>query len=393
MDERQQRIKTAVSRLEKLTELRFANPSPDLFTLHDFKVRYPLTQFGPLAIEAMEKSQRISRQQKDYTIIGLCEFHIGLIYLHNEDCMGALQHFNNAQHQWLFVNEPSGSGLSYYAQAEAQHLNWQYEAAMASLNKARRCLPRINLERRSREQNEFIELLTSLINSKYEAVRQDLWRTGRLDEEESRSQAEPDVEDEEVEDEEVEDEEVKRPSDDPGGAPPPPTSSTLEITHEQDEERDDSPPPPPPPHAAAMGPYIIDGHAQVDPSFAWYLVITEPMAGFFPLEIQKGSLLLIDKRTHHGIRGGELVVIGHESSSLLDENAVRVQPMLGISPYPILTLAWLDVSGDDDTLYFRERRVASHLDTSTSLTMRKIPTKANHIVGAVVGSWHPVIIE
>jgi len=42
-------IRTAVNRLTELLEWLHPDPSPDIFTVRDYRNRYPFTRLGPLA--------------------------------------------------------------------------------------------------------------------------------------------------------------------------------------------------------------------------------------------------------------------------------------------------------------------------------------------------------
>lgn len=387
MATRSEQIETAVSLLEKLVTMRFPDPNPDLFTLRDFNVRYPLTKLGPVAIEAMEKSQRINRQQHNYTNMGLCEFHIGLIYLSNEDCLGALQHFSNAQHQWTFVKEPSGMGLAHFAQGFAQKFNWQYEAALASFSRIRQWLPRIELDIPAGEQSPFFELLKQSFEEAQLELRTYIW-------------PEPDgVPRNNLPQEEPAPQNIQEP-------PQPPSSPTLTITPNPEavtphEEQIASSPvlniKPAPPMVrfdTGMGSGIVPGHTHTDPNYAWYLIMSDSKPDFFPVEVEEGSWVLVYKRKQDGLRRGELVIVGHQDDRLLDESAVRVQPVLGLSPYPILTIAWLEhLIKKQNEKPEQANQPIEEADLTTSPEMRLIPTKMKDIIGVVVGFWHPVQIQ
>ncbi|MCA9947664.1 MAG: hypothetical protein KC449_29490, partial [Anaerolineales bacterium] len=92
-------IRTAVNRLTELLEWLYPDPSPDIFTVRDYRNRYPFTRLGALATDDIDRYQRINRAIGNHVQIGLCECHIGLIYLHEADFHGAVQQFELARQQ------------------------------------------------------------------------------------------------------------------------------------------------------------------------------------------------------------------------------------------------------------------------------------------------------
>lgn len=388
-------IQTAVKQVESLIKLRFPDPHPDVFTLRDFRVRHKFMGFGEAATQTIAKSQRINRQKNNFSRIGLCEFHIGLIYFYNNDCMGAMQHFSNARYQWGFVNEPTGTAIAYLAQGLAQQLYWQYEAAMNNYTKAQALLPRIARLPATREHNQLFNSLTDMLSQKQRQLERHLWEADNL------ATAVPPPEEP--------DSDTTAPP--PSDTPSPPSSASLDVITEskQAEKNVEQPTPPPPSPPLSSAPFppvirfdtgipsdftIIPGHHQNDPNYGWFQILNEPQSSFFPSEVQKEGWVLIFKRKQEGMGRGELVVVGHEDDTLLDHHAVRLQPLIGLQPYPIITLAWLDDL--DEQVENKAHSVSDrieHVDLSTSPEMSLIPTRMSKIIGVVVGFWHPVRIQ
>ena len=92
-------IRTAVNRLTELLEWLYPDPSPDIFTVRDYRNRYPFTRLGALATGDIDRYRRINRAIGNHVQLGLCEYHVGLIYLHEGDFRGAVQQFDLARHQ------------------------------------------------------------------------------------------------------------------------------------------------------------------------------------------------------------------------------------------------------------------------------------------------------
>lgn len=115
----------------------------DIITLRDILQRYRLTGLSGPALAAMAQSQRLIRSTGDYTQMGLCEFHIGLIHLHWNNCPLAADHFARARQQWSFRNETAAQCLATYAQAHALQHAEDYEQARLLYSRTIRCLRRL----------------------------------------------------------------------------------------------------------------------------------------------------------------------------------------------------------------------------------------------------------
>lgn len=167
--------RVAISQLSTLLDLLYPEPGPDVYTLEDFVYRHPLTGLGELAAREIEQSQRINRAQGDFRQIGLCEFHIGLIYLYWGQYQSAQTQFAIARRQWSFVNEPAAVCLAHFAEGAAQELAYHYEVALAVYGKALTALGRIKFSAPSAKETEFAESLTTFVKEAQERVRHNLW--------------------------------------------------------------------------------------------------------------------------------------------------------------------------------------------------------------------------
>lgn len=139
------RIRAAVNRLTELLEWLYPNPSPDIFTVRDYRNRYPFTRLGPLAVADIDRYKRINFAFGNQDQIGLYDYHIGLIYLHEGVFHGAVQQFEMARQQWSFVNQSAAVALTHLARAVALQLADHYEAALISVGRVARWLERSHL--------------------------------------------------------------------------------------------------------------------------------------------------------------------------------------------------------------------------------------------------------
>ena len=101
--------------LQELVEHLYPEPSVvDVLTLDQFVFRYKFSGLGATAVADMERAQRITRSVGDHGQIGLAEYHIGLIYLHWGQFLGAIKYFDDALRHWQFVKNDSASSLALY---------------------------------------------------------------------------------------------------------------------------------------------------------------------------------------------------------------------------------------------------------------------------------------
>ncbi|MCA9932970.1 MAG: hypothetical protein KC415_03560 [Anaerolineales bacterium] len=166
-------IHAAVDILTRLLEMLYPNQANlDIVTVADIQRRYPLTGLGAPAMRAIEQAQRIVRATNAYQLIGLCEYHIGLIYLHFGDSRGASQQFAAARRQWSFVNATAAVCLSLFAEGRAQELALHHESAMTCYSKAEQRLPRIRFDPVKDNFRRFTSTLAHELAQSKESLRQ-----------------------------------------------------------------------------------------------------------------------------------------------------------------------------------------------------------------------------
>lgn len=125
--------------IENLLNHLYPNTPPiDILTRKSVNPSIPHTR-EPQAMAAITQAQRINRDS-DYDCSGLCEFHIGIIYLHWHDFSGAGQQFALARRQWRFVNRKTAVCLAHFAEGYALESNFAYEPALIIYKQAVRCL-------------------------------------------------------------------------------------------------------------------------------------------------------------------------------------------------------------------------------------------------------------
>ncbi len=366
----------AVDALHHAVKLLFPDPNPDIFTLDNYQFQFKLrTGLKENAIRAIEQSQRINRRSGNYQRAGLCEFHIGLIYLDAADFRGARQQFMQARQQWSFVHEPAAETLSFVAEGVAHHLAHHYEAAMASYSKANQSLPRVRFALPAHYKDRVYDTLAKHVETYQTMLRDQMWP--ETDEEET---AVPPS--------------IPEPTTEP--ITPIPGQQTPVYTDEQsetptEEKQESFAAPPIINYETETTP--IPAHQYLGDQYEWFLIDMQPEAGFFPLDVQQGGWLLADKEP--SLRSGELVLVkGREDYRELNGRLITVSPVRARTASHIY-LAWLDRTPKSEPSENDETPEAGdpqfHITISPDLAQIKISHE--DIVGIVVGFWLPVQIR
>ena len=162
-------LRPSVTLLSDLLACLYPDPGPDILTLGDFKLRYRLTGLGALAVGAIQQAQRINRDTGRFNEIGLCEFHIGLIYLDWADYQGAVQQFREARLQWSFTDKTAAICLARLAEGLAQQHRYAYEEALSQYGKAENCQKRIMFEPSSNNRDGFLVQLYAALQAAQQA--------------------------------------------------------------------------------------------------------------------------------------------------------------------------------------------------------------------------------
>jgi hypothetical protein len=174
-------LQAITKKLEAMVELLYPyddEGSPELIWLRDIQSRYPLTQLGSPARQALTQAQRINRTQRQHWQLGLCEFQIGLIFLHYQaDCHYAVTQFGAARRQWQFVNEMAAVCLTHYAQGLVHYHEQEYEAALRQYSQAEQLLPRLQFNSNNSNQKieKFMEDLITALTAAKKKLLEEMW--------------------------------------------------------------------------------------------------------------------------------------------------------------------------------------------------------------------------
>ncbi|MCA9897483.1 MAG: hypothetical protein H6654_11455 [Ardenticatenaceae bacterium] len=335
-------IRIAVNRLTELLEWLHPEPSPDIFTVRDYRTRYPFTRLGPLAVGDIDRYRRINLAYGDQVQIGLCDYHIGLIYLHEGAFHGAVQQFELARQQWSFVNQAASVGLTHLARAVALQLAGHYEASMISVGRVRRWLVRAEFDKPVLGWPDFLKKVLEYEKELQIALRKQMEQGSKL--------ANPGDDDD-------------QPDGDDGA------------------ELDTSPP------INNMGtnqpPVPVPGHRQISQRYEWYVVEWRPASGLLP-EINSGDWLLVDLQpdlTEH-VQDTEQPILVVMDEKI--EGTIRVRPFESRGRHRIY-LATLEDSPTGQFWLDEETGTVTF-----SAEMVKIDVNRNEILGVVVGFWRPM---
>jgi hypothetical protein len=321
----------------------------DLITLEDIRARYRLTELGAPAMNAIAQARRIIRHSGGYHEIGLCEFHIGLIYLHWGDARGAAQQFAEARQQWSFVNRMDGACLATFAQGRVRHYALEYEAGMNLYHQAQREMGRLRWRTPSANLDQFRERLQALLDAAQEALREAM-RPPDID-----SQPQP----------------GRPPAPDEADEAPPqgartaaPRPGVPTIAEPATEYRFNCP---------------LPGHTKPSDRYVWYQVIERLEKNFLP-EIHKYTWLLVDTSRRKGDNEEQrlIVVVGGARTGSIILRPFTGDDGIGQRIY----LAELDELEDVDFT-----RDAYNGKVTLSSSIHQIPVRADQILGVVVGKW------
>ncbi|MCP4427463.1 MAG: hypothetical protein GY803_23485 [Chloroflexi bacterium] len=321
--------------------------NPDILRLDDFKFRYQRTGLGPLAVAAIEQAQRMTRAIGNFEDVGLCEFHIGLIYLHWKDYRGAAQQFKEARHQWSFVNKTAAVCLAYFAEGLSHQYVHAYETALIRYGKVEQALRRIGFEPSPNNRDKFVKDLRKEVDEAQEQSREAL-KEQMAPDENSASEDETAPEDE--------------------AAPESETAVENEAT---------VPPPILPLHPPSSQENLpIPGHDRADDQYLWYRVrIRRPDILFANIK-EQGWLLVNRNMDNHAFKKEDLLVIAsddHDVSIVLEPHSSDSQHFHRIC---------LARVAPDEISFTRE---GGRVQFSSKL--EQIPVDYQDLFGYVVGLW------
>ncbi|MBK7895410.1 MAG: hypothetical protein IPJ90_11135 [Anaerolineaceae bacterium] len=330
-------IRTAVNRLTELLEWLHPDPSPDVFTVRDYRNRYPFTRLGALATEDIDRYQRINRAIGNHVQIGLCEFHIGLIYLHEAAFHGAVQQFELARQQWSFVSQPAAVSLTHLARAVALQLADHYEAALVSVGRVETWLDRARFARPQPQDERFRSNVLAYVADLRTSLRKQMDERPKTD---TSAVDDPEL----VAEESLSD------------APQPPINNLLPVP----------------------------GHRQNNDRYEWYLVERRPASGLLP-EINPGDWLLVDMKPDlsKNVQDTEQPILVVMDKQI--EGTIRVRPL---QPKEIYQRIYLVTLADSPTgKFWRDEETGTVI---LNLDLPKFDINRREILGVVVGFWRPM---
>lgn len=155
-----------IETIESLLEHLYPDTPPiDILTRESTNPSIPHTREAQ-AMAAIAQAQRINRDS-DYDCSGLCEFHIGIIYLQWRDFSGAGQQFALARRQWRFVDRQTAVCLTHFAEGYTLEANFAYETALTAYKRVAYCLPQL-------PESDFTRALKPELTSAHDRTRQQL---------------------------------------------------------------------------------------------------------------------------------------------------------------------------------------------------------------------------
>lgn len=321
-------VREAVAVLDRLHKILFPDPlSLDIITVENIVQRYPLTGLGAPALAAIDQSQRIVRARGDYEQGGLVEFHIGLIYLHWDDCRAAANQFALARQPWSLAGDTPAMCLAHYAQGLGLYHSYHNEAAMLQFGRAERLLNRALTGTQGERLAALGKEMRPVLLIAQETLRESLWpkeqqsaevlQAGYLSvppnmspETTPAAQAAADPDPRQA---------LRRRAERPEWARRVP----LPISNLPDGISD-----------TPRGP--LPGHITTDERFGWYQ-IADKKSEFLP-NVTSGMWLLADREVdERGPVGREYVVVGSARDEL---GSIAVRPIAHVSAMPYCYLGY-----------------------------------------------------
>ena len=407
-------VPASAEALQALVEILYPEPGVvDILTLDQFIFRYKFSGLGATAVADMERAQRITRTIGDHGQIGLAEFHIGLIYLHWGQFLGAIKYFDDAHRHWQFAKHDPAVSLAQFAQGVCQHYAYHYENALVNYGKVQRTLSKIEANGSAPPSDFLVEMRLDL-----HACRDDVVEKIRtLGEGEPAAFRVPLKEEEPPSTRATSDQPTRETAVYDTDSPITPFSSfTSTTTHSS------STPLPinrlPPAHdsdtqlepetiadepgavvPAILGKSPIPQHANQSDYLVWYNVAErEDLEAFLPA-IQADTTLLVDTRTDiYTCNEGDLVIVDQADA----EGSIPLKPQQRVegTPFTRIYLAEVDAqfsfkrNPETGSIHFTSDETGDGYAGRVRITpdQDNSPIYAKDIIGIVIGIWsklHP----
>lgn len=290
-------IRASVTTLTDLILMLHPVVPRQILTTYDIESEYHAAELTDTIQRALDSSRRILNQNGDHQLKGLCDFHLGLIYLHWGHCHAAGRYFAEARHHWEFTDENAGLCLTYFAEGRANEHARQYETAMGKYTKAEQWLPRIHIPA-IQTQNGFLGLLQTEMKRSQMLLREILWfppraqpQTGQR-QAPSRPQPPPNRPRQEQQAADFVADEPITGTGDRGGIPQPIINFDPSI----------------PPQTPRV-PSPVAGHEQTNPAYVWYKVEAKPDEAFLPKITTDTWVLVQPRASWHQYEADQLLVV------------------------------------------------------------------------------------
>ena len=353
---------------------------PHIITYTKIKELFRLTGLGAPAMDTIAQTQRISRTTADYEQIGLCEFHVGLIFLYWGQCQAAAKQFALARGQWQFVNTTPLQCLARFAEGVAFHFAFAYEEAMVRYGRTENCLPRMRFAPPSDNLDQFVATLQMLLQEMTARLQAEMTPEPEVDY--PTATAASSLHD-------------TRTSSRPSATIPdiPPSSSEIPLPPTAVDPirltSDERVPPPyigsHPPADRGNGKSPIPNHHKDSSHLKWYYV-QERVDGDFLPQIHSGGWVLVDDRVeNHDHQNEELVII--QNDHLEGSVPLTKSDDLNAAPYQRIYLAKFI----QETTELTNEPLNFDRDPSTGRIAfsktKLISAQETKIIGIVVGFW------
>ena len=373
-------IRTAVNRLTDLLELIHNDPSPDIFTVRDYRNRYPFTRLGALATKDIDRYQRINRAVGNHVQMGLCEYHIGLIYLHEGAFRGAAQQFDQARQQWSFVNQSAGVSLTFLGRAVALQQATHFESALISAGKVSGWVERARFDKSINIWAIFRQHSLDYLDELQAALRQ------QLESEPETADDSPEVTDNGQHKPEPSATSTAQPENPPQIGPVTPSTTAEAETRPDGDIVTGAVTPRPISNMNRVSPPImpLPDHLLTDERYAWYLVQTRPLSDFMP-NINEGDWLLVDLQPgfDQDLQDTEQPILVVMNKDI--DDTIRIRPLDSNEHFQRIYLVTL---ADKPRSFLVDQATGT---VSFSQELPAIGVNRDEILGVVVGFWRPMI--
>ncbi len=346
--------------LDKLLQIIYPKPyGLDILTRELIKKRFQFTQFGRLAQEAIDRSERIVMASNDYDQMGLFAFQVGLIYLEYGSHRGAAEQFVQARTKWSFASKTAGECLALYGQAKAMQVVYQLERAAILVNRAERKTRRLEMSPPSAEHALFAEELLAAIAQTQKELDEQLRPAQPAPAEPATAETAP-AADEAADSAEAESVPPAAAPSTSGGDGPPVRPAIAPL---------------PESHLSSDPITPVDGHKKINDDYHWYQVVYRTLDDFLN-EFTQNSWVLINTNVTTIEEGEGPVALKHTYA----DASVQAEPRSGIGER--ICLADVQLTGGFER---SDNKVKLNVSPYHSET---IDLATGEILGSVIGIWH-----